>query len=138
MTDPAAALAALRRPKLLIRAARFALVDYERNRDLRRLLHHHTVPGPKAAFEWLLEQENDLEDARLGASAAYSPGRHVEVLTALIAEARLLAPRPEPEAPAPTAATAPLQPNMSGSAALRSATKASRAARTAGSSGGAS
>ncbi len=38
MTDFHTVLANLRRPRLLIRAARFGLQDYRRDRDLRRLL----------------------------------------------------------------------------------------------------
>ena len=38
MTDLATILAALRRPKILIRAARAGVVDYRRERDLKRLL----------------------------------------------------------------------------------------------------
>ena len=38
MTDFATMLSALRRPKILIRAARCGVVDYRRDRDLKRLL----------------------------------------------------------------------------------------------------
>jgi len=38
MTDFRIILANLRRPRLLIRAARFGLEDYRRDRDLSRLL----------------------------------------------------------------------------------------------------
>ena len=38
MTDLRSLLASLQRPRLLIRAARHGLVDYRRDRDLRRLI----------------------------------------------------------------------------------------------------
>ncbi|HHS94594.1 MAG TPA: hypothetical protein ENK63_04575 [Rhodobacterales bacterium] len=91
MTDPATRLATLRRPKLLIRAARFGLEAYDRKRDLRRLLHGGVAPTPRAAVETLFEEEALLEEGRTGGQASYSPARHVDVLIALIAEARLLA-----------------------------------------------
>jgi len=86
---------ALRRPRLLIRAARFGLSDYNRNRVLRRLMRNPAVPSPRAAVRSLLSVEADLECARTKRDASYSVARHVEVLVALIAEARLLA-RPNP------------------------------------------
>lgn len=97
MTDIATRLAALRRPKLLIRAARFGLADYERGRDLKRLMHLPEPPSPRVAVDRLVEREAELEDIRQHGGAGYSPARHVEVLIALIAEARLLA---RPAAPA--------------------------------------
>ena len=90
MTDPIAMLRKLRRPRLLIRAARFGLTDYSRDRDLARLVATATIPGPRAALERLLDQEERLEATRRAGDASYSISRHVEVLIALMAEARLL------------------------------------------------
>ncbi|MBD3787785.1 MAG: hypothetical protein IE922_12630 [Sphingomonadales bacterium] len=83
-------LGALRRPRLLIRAARFGQVDYSRNRDLRRLLQLPTAPGPEAALQALLLAEEDLETARRQGMAGYNLIRHIEVLIAMMAEARHL------------------------------------------------
>lgn len=83
-------LSALRRPRLLIRAARFGQADYSRNRDLRRLLQVQTAPGPEAALQALLLAEEDLETARRQGAAAYNLVRHIEVLIAMMAEARVL------------------------------------------------
>ncbi|HCQ63916.1 MAG TPA: hypothetical protein DIU07_01495 [Rhodobacteraceae bacterium] len=95
MSDhPLAVLSRLRRPKLLIRAARFGLDEYNRERDLRRLMRVPAVPAPRTAIPRLIEEEARLEDIRKCGGAAYSPARHVEVLIALMAEARLL-PREE-------------------------------------------
>ena len=90
MTDhPLTHLSRLRRPKLLIRAARFGLADYDRDRDLRRLMRTPAAPAPRQAMPGLIEEEARLEDIRKSGGAAYSPARHVEVLIALMAEARL-------------------------------------------------
>jgi len=83
----------LRRPNLLIRAARIAEQNYRRDKDLRRLLHSTRVPQPKAALSHLLAAERDLEAARQSAITTYSICRHVEILAALIAEVALLSPR---------------------------------------------
>jgi hypothetical protein len=91
MTDFRALLADLRRPRLLIRAARFGLADYHRDRDLRRLVSAPTTP--ERAVPRLLQEEEQLEETRRAGDAAYSVARHIEVLIALMAEVRLL-PRP--------------------------------------------
>ncbi|MEI6096947.1 MAG: DUF6477 family protein [Alphaproteobacteria bacterium] len=93
MTDFRALLAELRRPQLLIRAARHGLADYRRDRDLRRLLD--SQPSPDRAVRRLLSEEEDLEAIRLSGAANYSVTRHIEVLIALMSEVRLL-PRPVP------------------------------------------
>lgn len=97
MTDVATLLAALRRPRLLIRAARFGLADYNRDRDLKRLMRLPDAPRPKVAVDRLIAEEAEMEARRTQGVAAYSPARHVEILIALMAEARLL-PRPGTEA----------------------------------------
>jgi hypothetical protein len=93
MTDVMTLLASLRRPRLLIRAARFGLADYNRDRDLMRLMRLPATPSPARAVDGLIAEEARLEAIRLAGEASYSVARHVEVLIALMAEARLL-PRP--------------------------------------------
>ncbi|MCC6305842.1 MAG: hypothetical protein IT545_11685 [Rhodobacteraceae bacterium] len=113
----AADLGALHRPRLLVRAARFALDDYRRDRDLARLLPAAGLPSPARAVALLLDAEAACEAARSAASATYSAARHVDLLAALMAEARLAA--------APAAAASPpasAQAKASGIAALRRAT----------------
>ena len=64
MTDFRALLSELRRPQMLIRAARCGLCDYRRDRDLRRLLQGQTGPprssrarlGPLLALMLLVER----------------------------------------------------------------------------------
>lgn len=81
----------LSRPRLLIRAARFGLCEYNRERTLKRLTRSQAMPTPQSAVNALLTFESDLETARQAGDASYSVSRHVEILIALISEARLLA-----------------------------------------------
>ena len=90
MTDFPGILNTLRRPRLLVRAARFGLRDYKRERDLRRLVNSETLPSPVNAVPTLLAEEARLEATRRARDAAYSPARHVELLVALISEVRLI------------------------------------------------
>jgi len=98
-SDPLNEIAALRRPRLLVRAARFGLADYDRRRALKRLLPGMTAPGPRAALAALMEREAAIEANRVSGAASYLASRHVEVLIALMAEARLASgPIPVPQA----------------------------------------
>ena len=90
MTDITTLLANLRRPRLLIRAARFGLTDYNRDRDLKRVMKVTRAPSPAKAVDGLIETEARMEATRKAGDASYSVARHVEVLIALMAEARLL------------------------------------------------
>ena len=64
MTDLATMLNALRRPKILIRAARAGVVDYRRDRDLKRLLRQ---PRSAAAGP------GDRQPPRRGEAASRTP-----------------------------------------------------------------
>jgi hypothetical protein len=94
MTNFRTSLSNLRRPRLLIRAARFGLADYRRERELRRLLSP-PLPGPAAALSQLLDAERQLEEGRRAGEAGYNLTRHVALLIALMGEARLLPEGPE-------------------------------------------
>ena len=93
MTDPQTVLKSLRRPRLLVRAARLGLVDYNRTRSLRRLMPGETPPSPGQAFAFLAEHEAAIDQIRREGAASYSVARHIELLVALIEEARLAANR---------------------------------------------
>lgn len=90
MTDFSVVLKELRRPGLLIRAARHGLCDYRRERDLRRLMRLSTLPSPGQALRALVVEEAEIEQKRQSGDARYSVARHIEVLIALMAEFRLL------------------------------------------------
>ena len=91
MTDFRKVLADLRRPRLLIRAARFGLTDYRRERDLRRIVT--PLATPERTLPHLVAEEDRMETSRQMGDAGYSIARHIEILIALMAEVRLL-PRP--------------------------------------------
>ena len=90
MTDFRNLLSDLRRPALLLRAARFGLTDYQRDRDLKRLLRESAAGGPEKTLPRLLHEENMLEEIRRAGDASYSLTRHIELLIALLAEVNLL------------------------------------------------
>ena len=81
MTDFRDLLKNLRRPRLLVQAARLGMADYRRERDLRRIAGTPAAPDHAQAA---------LEQTRRAGDAGYDIARHVEVLIALMAEVRLL------------------------------------------------
>jgi hypothetical protein len=95
MTDLLSLVSDLRRPRLLIRAARAGLCDYNRARDLKRVMRSQTTPSPDRAMTVLLAEEQELEDTRRKGDAAYSLVRHIDILIAMMAEVRLLPRRNE-------------------------------------------
>jgi hypothetical protein len=88
MTDLQNLIANLRRPRLLIHAARFGLSDYRRERDLARLIGQTSTADQ--AVSCLISKEEELDEHRRRGRASYSVTQHIEVLIALISEARLL------------------------------------------------
>ncbi|MGI3167624.1 DUF6477 family protein [Pseudooceanicola sp. C21-150M6] len=87
MHHPSNRLSSLRRPALLVRAARHGCQSYDRARVLVRLLGE--TPSPAAARLALLECEADQEYARQCRAPGYRVQRHLDILTALISEDRL-------------------------------------------------
>lgn len=92
MQDIFTMLSQLRRPRLLISAARHGAKDYDRNRHLKRVLDIETVPAAGPAAMRLMEIERGMNDARKTGDATYEATRHIEVLIALMGEANLLRP----------------------------------------------
>lgn len=76
------------RPRLMVRAARFGVQEYRRERDLRRVLKTTSLPGASRALIALFSEEQRLEEARLTGDSNYDLVRHVDVLIALMSEAR--------------------------------------------------
>ncbi|MGR3466011.1 DUF6477 family protein [Limimaricola sp.] len=89
MQDPLSRIAALKRPQLLVDAARFGVELYDRSTALPRLIGP-AARGPAQAAMALLEREGDIEARRRAGAAEYRPARHVEIMVALMGEARLL------------------------------------------------
>ncbi|WP_038078698.1 DUF6477 family protein [Thioclava pacifica] len=90
---PTVDLSHVTRPRLLVRAARFGLEGYSRKRDLKRVLRCAELPRPGTALPMLMAEEEILDQARRDGEATYNVARHIEILIAMMAEARLL-PRP--------------------------------------------
>ena len=93
MQDPLSRVQSLRRPCLLLDAARAGLRHYRRETHLSRALGrqgHARLIRPFEALEELLEIEQKLNDERHKNEAGYSYFRHVEVLIATLAEAQTL------------------------------------------------
>ena len=90
MQDLIAMLHALRRPSLLMRAARIGADDYRREIHLPRLLGYGQLPRHGSAVIKLMEIEGELNEQRLSGDTGYSLVRHVDVLIAMVAEARIL------------------------------------------------
>ena len=90
MQDLLGLIAGLNRPRLLVRAARFGVDEYNRSLHLPRLLGAGHLPRNGESIVRLIDMEADLNDRRVGATADYSIARHVAILIALMGEARLL------------------------------------------------
>lgn len=95
MTDTRLQPGTIRRPALLIRAARHALGGYCRQRDLSRLMPGcipGCIPGaPAAVLPRILAAEAELDSARRAGTGRYDPARHIALLAAIMGEARLIA-----------------------------------------------
>lgn len=90
MQDILSMLHALRRPSLLMRAARIGAEDYRRSNHLPRLLGYGMMPRHGAALMKLMEMESELNEQRVSGNSSYSLIKHVDVLIAMVAEARVL------------------------------------------------
>ncbi|SMC74960.1 DUF6477 family protein [Primorskyibacter flagellatus] len=90
MQDILSLLHTLKRPRLLIRAARIGAQDYQRTAHLPRLLGYGALPRTGPALMRLMEIEAELNARREASDAGYSIARHVELLVAMMGEARVL------------------------------------------------
>ena len=90
MQDILTMLNTLRRPRLLMRAARIGADDYRRSVHLPRLLGYGGLPRHGAALMRLIEIEAGLNEQRVVEDSSYSLLRHIDVLIAIVGEARTL------------------------------------------------
>ncbi|SFK64202.1 DUF6477 family protein [Shimia haliotis] len=90
MQDIFTLLNTLRRPRLLMRAARAGCNEYRRDAHLHRHLGPGKLPKHSTALRRLIEKEDSLNTARKQKATSYSLVAHVDVLIALMGEARLL------------------------------------------------
>ena len=75
------------RPKLLIETARIGARLYRRERDLPGAIPGLSATARGQIVTRLRDAEWHCEDLRRRHSPAYRPGKHVQILSALIAEA---------------------------------------------------
>ena len=85
---PRPASNSLRRPSVLIRAAREGQSGWKRERDLQRLLRSDDCPAPGAALLRLRAEEEFQNSARLSGAAEYDMHRHILLMVAILAEMR--------------------------------------------------
>ena len=90
MQDALSMISSLKRPRLLVRAARFGVDDYSRTHCLPRIFGDPCLTRPGEAVVRLLEVEIEMDTLRQRKAADYSIAAHVEVLIALMGEARLI------------------------------------------------
>jgi len=90
MQDILSMLKTLRRPRLLMRAARIGAEDYRRENHLPRVLGYGVLPRHGAALLKLIEIEQDLNTLRTSGDSSYNLVRHVDILIAMVGEARVL------------------------------------------------
>lgn len=90
MNDLLKKLDNMKRPRLLIRAARIGMTEYRRDVDLRRHFGPGPLPRSGAALERLVELESGINDQRRARNASYSSITHVDVLIAMMGEARIM------------------------------------------------
>lgn len=97
MNDLSRHLRTMKRPAMLIRAARHGVRDYNRQRDLRRLTRVAVPKTPEGALPLLLALEEKVEERRVTEDTNYSLPRHVDLLIAVIGEGMALGgPEPQP------------------------------------------
>ena len=97
MQDALTILQKLRRPKLLMRAARIGACEYKRVAHLPRLLGYGRMAKNSQAILRLIEIEENLNALRKAGESAYNLLRHIDVMLAIVGEGRdLCASQPKP------------------------------------------
>jgi len=90
MEDILTQISRLNRPTLLVRTARHGIDGYNRIIHLRRLLKTEVLPSPGKAIIKLMEIETGIEELRKTKRAEYSVAQHIELIVALMCEAKIL------------------------------------------------
>lgn len=75
------------RPRILVKTAKIGARYYRRDRDLPGAVPGLLGQSADRIVPRLMEVEAICEEARRTRSASYRPGKHVQVLAALLAEA---------------------------------------------------
>jgi hypothetical protein len=77
----------MNRPGILASTARIGARRYQRTRDLPGAVPGLLAGAAEAILPRLVDEERRCEEARRCRSAAYRPAQHVQILSALLAEA---------------------------------------------------
>ena len=80
----------IKRPRILIKAAKIGLKHYEREKGLEQLLRLNKGAKPESVVEKLVAAEATINEQRVNGGASYSLDRHINLLTALLNEMCLL------------------------------------------------
>ena len=98
----------IHRPRLLIQAARIGSATYRRELNLRRLFGPGRLPRSITALALLMDMEALMNTRREANEADYCAADHVDLLVAMMGEARLVRAA---YAPAPQDTAAPIKAN---------------------------
>lgn len=79
-------LPSLRRPRVLVRAAKDAALRYDRSKYLNKLGAGSPATTEHGFLAWLIAEETALESARKTRQQAYDPAAHILTLSAVMAE----------------------------------------------------
>lgn len=99
MLDLLTQISDLRRPRLLIRAARIGAQTYRREARLPRLLGYGVTLRIGPTLMKLMALEADMNDKREDGDAGYSIAAHVDLLIAIMGESQLLRAQTQAVAP---------------------------------------
>lgn len=88
MSDIVAQLETVKRPRLLLRTARLGAETYNRKRHLPKLLGYDCREPAAFVIKELMQLEQEANEKRRTNDASYSMHFHIEVLIALMCEAR--------------------------------------------------
>lgn len=89
MTSTINLISSMKRPSLLVRASRLRIDEYNRKRDLCKILHKRNLPAHGKALTALISTEDQMEIRRVEGDATYRIATHVLILCALMVETRL-------------------------------------------------
>lgn len=81
-------LTALKRPKILVEAARHGATLYKRKTHLRKIIGGRYCRNHEQLLDALSQHEFALDQDRRAQIETYSVRRHIEVLSALLAESQ--------------------------------------------------
>jgi hypothetical protein len=97
MQDIFTQIKSLKRPALLVRAARFGVDEYRREKHLPRILRCESIPKTAEAILRLLDTEREIQNTKSASANSYDVAKHIEVLIAIMGEARLLHATSKPQ-----------------------------------------